>query len=182
MWTRVDVMTVAAAVAAMTLGCSQQSGPTIVLEEKVYTVTPDAVRVKAGILTGEVTEMRVIEQVDKDSGKVVSQAKLTGTLKLTNSSSDQTVRLVGGKFLFIDAQGQPIRVEEKRIATTVKLPMYGAAERLDPGQEETQSVDVDFPTEALKAKKLKEIRLELVYLPSPYRQEAANFAVSIGGQ
>ncbi len=183
MRTRTGVMTVAAAVAAMTLGCTpQQPGPPMVIEEKVYTVTPDAVKVKAGIMTGEVTEMRVIEQVDKDTGKVVSQAKLTGTLRLTNSSADQAVRLVAGRFLFIDAEGQPIRVEEKRIAATVKSSTYGAAERLDPGQEATESVDVDFPTEALKAKKLKEIRLELVYLPSPYRQEAANFAVSIGGQ
>ena len=34
-------------------------------------------------------------------------------------------------------------------------------------------------TEALKAKSLKEIRLELAYVPSPYRQEAVNFTVSI---
>jgi hypothetical protein len=41
---------------------------------------------------------------------------------------------------------------------------------------------VDFPAEALKAKKLKEIRLELAYIPSPYQEEAVNFIVSIGGQ
>ena len=38
----------------------------------------------------------------------------------------------------------------------------------DPGQEASQPLDVDFPAEALKAKKLKEIRLELAYIPSPY--------------
>jgi hypothetical protein len=54
------------------------------------------------------------------------------------------------------------------------------AERLDPGQEATQAMDVDFPAEALQSKKLKTIRLELVYLPSSYREETANFAVSIG--
>jgi hypothetical protein len=54
------------------------------------------------------------------------------------------------------------------------------AERLDPGQEATQVVDVDFPAEALQAKKLKTIRLELVYLPSSYREETVNLAVSIG--
>jgi hypothetical protein len=183
MWTQIGRMMMAGALAAMTLGCSpEQSGPTMVIEEKVYTVTPDAVTVRAGIMTGEVTEMKVIEQVEKDSGKVVSQARLTGTLKLTNSSVDQAVRLVGGKFVFLDARGQPIKVDEKRIDPTVKFATYGASERLDPGQEATQSVDVHFPTEALKAKMLGQIRLELVYLPSPYREEAVNFAVSIGGQ
>jgi hypothetical protein len=41
---------------------------------------------------------------------------------------------------------------------------------------------VDFPAEALKAKRLKEIRLELAYIPSPYQEETVNFVVSIGGQ
>jgi hypothetical protein len=33
---------------------------------------------------------------------------------------------------------------------------------------------------ALKARKLKEIRLELVYLPSSYREETVRLPVSIG--
>ena len=41
-------------------------------------------------------------------------------------------------------------------------------------------VDVEFPAEALKAKRLKDIRLGIVYLPSPYREESLNFPVSIG--
>jgi len=39
---------------------------------------------------------------------------------------------------------------------------------------------VEFPAEALKAKMLKEIRLEFTYIPSSYREETVNFAVSIG--
>ena len=50
----------------------------------------------------------------------------------------------------------------------------------DPGQEATQSLDVEFPAEALKAKMLKEIRLEFAYIPSLYQEETVNFAVSIG--
>ena len=52
--------------------------------------------------------------------------------------------------------------------------------RLAPGQDATQSMDVDFPAEALKAKRLKEIRLELAYIPSPYQEQTINFTVSIG--
>jgi hypothetical protein len=43
-------------------------------------------------------------------------------------------------------------------------------------------MDVDFPAEALKGKKLTTIRLELVSLPSSYREETVNFAVSIGDE
>jgi hypothetical protein len=182
MWKWVGVTTVATAVAAMTLGCSQQpSGTAAVIEDKTYTVTPASVAVKAGILTGELTEMKVTERVEKGSGRLVSPAKLTGTLKLKNSSKDQAVRLVTGKIQYIDAQGQPIRLVEGRTEPLIKFATYGA-ERLDPSQDATQSVDVDFPAEALKAKRLKEIRLELAYIPSPYKEETVNFAVVIGGQ
>ena len=182
MWKWVGVMTVTAVV-AMTLGCSQEPSATRpVIEDKVYTVTPASVQVKAGLVTGEVTEMKVTERVEKGSGTVVAPAKLTGTLKLKNSSKDQAVRLITGKLLYIDAQGQPIKVGETRTEPTVKFSTYGTAERLDPGQEATQSLEVDFPAEALKAKKLKEIRLELAYIPSPYKEQSVNFTVVIGGQ
>ena len=170
----------AAAVSVMVLGCSQgPSATAAMIEDKTYTVTPASVTVKAGIVTGEVTEMKVTERVEKGSGRVVAPAKLTGTLKLKNTSANQTVRLVAGKILYIDAQGQPIKLEESRTEPTIKFATYGK-EQLDPGQDATQSLDVEFPAEALKAKKLKEIRLELAYIPSPFREETVNFVVSIG--
>lgn len=180
MRTWVGVIIVTAAAATGFLGCSEQ--PTAaVIEDKTYTVTPAEVKVKAGIVTGTVTEMKVTERVEKGSGRIVSPAKLTGKLVLKNSSANQTVRLVGGKILYIDAQGQPIKLVEGRTEPTLKFATYGS-DRLDPGKEDTQSLEVEFPAEALKAKKLKEIRLELAYIPSPFQEETVNFSVSIGGQ
>ena len=86
MWKWVGVMMVTTAMAAIALGCSKQpSGPAVVIEDKVYTVTPAAVTVQAGIVTGEVKEMKVTERVEKGSGRIDSPAKLTGTLKLKNT-------------------------------------------------------------------------------------------------
>jgi hypothetical protein len=164
----------------MVLGRSEQPTATAaVVEDKTYTVTPAAMKVKAGIVTGDVTEMRVTERVEKGSGRVVSPAKLTAKVVLKNSSADQTVRLVAGRIQYVDGQGQPIKLEDARSEPTLKFQGYGN-ERLDPGQESTQSLDVDFPAEALKAQRLKEIRLELAYIPSPYHEETVKFVVSIG--
>jgi hypothetical protein len=171
-----------AAVAWMTLGRSEQPTATAaVIEDKSYAVTPALVQVKAGIVTGEVTEMKVTERVEHGSGRVVSPAKLTAKVVLKNGSANQTIRLVSGKIQYLDAQGQAIRLEETRTEPTLKFSTYGT-DRLDPGQEATQSLDVDFPAEALKAKKLHEIRLELAYIPSPYHEETVKFIVAIGGQ
>jgi hypothetical protein len=173
---------VVVAAAWMMLGRSEQPVATAaVVEERSYTVTPAAIKVKAGIVTGDVTELKVVERVENGSGRVVSPAKLTAKVVLKNSSKDQTVRLVAGKIQYIDAQGRPIQLEAARTEPALKFQTYGS-DRLDPGQEATQSLDVDFPAEALKVKKLKEIRLELAYIPSPYREETVNFLVAIGGQ
>lgn len=172
-----------ALVAFMLFGPAPQPAATAaVIEEKTYTVTPAGMQVKAGILTGEVTEMKVTERIEQGSGRVVSAAKLTAKVVLKNSSTDRTVRLVTGKLQYIDAQGQPIKLEDGRTEPALRFATYGGGgDRLDPGQTATESLDVDFPAEALKAQKLKEIRLELAYIPSPYHEQTIPLAVTIGG-
>jgi len=183
-WTNASLALVAAAAAAMSLGCSQErsAATPALISDKVYAVTPDTLKVKAGIVLGEVTEMSVKERVEEGSGRVSTPAKLSGKLVLKNTSADQTVRLISGKISYIDAQGKPIALEDNRTEPLLKLvnPYSSGSDRLDPGQEATHVVDVEFPAEALKAKRLKDIRLGIVYLPSPYREESLNFPVSIG--
>ena len=153
-----------------------------VIEEMTYTITPVSVNVQAGIVVGEITGMRVVERVAKSTGGTVSPARLTGTLTLTNTSASQSVRLVAGKIQYLDDQWRPIELEESRTEATFTFTTYGS-ERLDPGQQAVvQAVDVVFPAEALKAKKLKGLRLKITYILSPYREEAISFGVSIGGQ
>lgn len=178
----VGVGLVIAVIAVMALGCSQQpAAPASLIEDKAYPVTPTSVTVKAGIVAGEITDMKVTERVEQGSGRVVSPAKLTGTLKLKNASTDQSVRLVSGRILYIDAQGQSIAVVDGQQEPTIKFAGYGA-ERLDPGHDATHSLEADVPAEALKPGKLRGIRLELAYLPSPYKEEKLTFPVSIGKQ
>src|SRR5437879_12024691 len=55
---RTGVMAVSAAVAAMMFGCSPQPSATVaVVKDKIYSVTPAAMKVKSGIVTGELTEI-----------------------------------------------------------------------------------------------------------------------------
>ena len=171
----------AAALAALACACTPpapQNGPAV--NDKTYAVTPAALTVKSGVLSGALTEMKVVERVEDGSGRIDQPAKFTGKLVLTNVSKDQTLRLVGGKLVYIDSAGKPIALEDKRSEPVLKVSSSYGQERLDPGQESSQAVEAEFPVEALAAKRLKEIRLELLYIPSPYRQETMNFGVSIG--
>lgn len=172
----------ATAIAATMLGCAPKATvPVVVIEDKIYTVTPANITVKEGIVTGEVTEMKVVERIEKISGRIDSPARLSANLKLKNTSADQTVRLIGGKLRYIDMQGQPIKIEEARTEPTIRFSSSSSVQ-LDPGQDTSQSVEVDFPAAALKSKTLKEIRFDLTYVPTSFKQETASLAVVIGGQ
>ena len=164
----------------MMFGPAQQPAATAAaIDDKTYTVTPATMKLKAGIVAGEVTDMKVTERIEQGSSRVVSPAKLTARFVLKNSSANQTVRLITGKILYIDVQGRPITLEDNRADPIVK---FTGGERLDPGQEISESLDVDFPAAALKGGTLKVIRLDLAYVPSPYREETVNLAVSIGSK
>jgi hypothetical protein len=104
---------------------------------------------------------------------------LTARLALRNTSANQTVRLVTGKIQYLDAGGHPITLENNRGNPIVR---FSSGERLDPGQETTEALDVDFPAAALTANTLKTIRLDLAYVPSPYREETTDLRVSIGAR
>lgn len=127
MWTRLLGMLVTAAGAAMAFGCSHPrlEVPAAVVEDKVSTATSTSGPLKAGIVTGEVADIKVTEPIEK-GGSVVSPAKPAGEFKLRSSSTDQPVRFFEGKIQFIDTQGKPIRNDEKQIKPTNKLQTYAA--------------------------------------------------------
>lgn len=178
---RIKLGTVSAVLALSTFGCTTRpQAPESVIEDKVFAVTPAAEQVKAGIIAGEMSDMKVTERVEKGSGRVDTPPRLTATLTLKNGSSDQSASAIAGKFQYIGADGKPIVLEDQRNNLSIASNSYGSgAERLDPGQEETKSVDVDFPAAGLGAKELKEIRLELTYIPSAYKDETVDLPVSI---
>jgi hypothetical protein len=154
----------------------------VAFEEKSYTITPAAVEVHAArIIAGEITDMRVVQRVERISGRVISPPRLMGTLRLWSSSMTHSVRLVVAKIQYLDDQWCPIKLEDSRTHGTFKFATDGI-EWIDPGQEAIHAIDVAFPAEALKARKLTRLRLEIGYVSSPYREEMVSFAVSIASQ
>src|SRR5436853_5513397 len=135
---------IAGAVAAALLGCTPpQSKPVAAIDDKVYAVTPTAMTVKAGIVTAEFTDIKVTERVEKGSDRVDSPARLSAKMKLVNSSQDQTVRLIGGKMVYIDTQGQPIKVGEGRTEPVIRCTS-ASARQLHRRERASQWIDVDI--------------------------------------
>jgi len=184
-FTKMMICVVPALAAFAVAACSQLSGtPTAATAqpvEKTFTVTPSNALMKVDFLTGQLQGVTITERVDPKSGTMVDPPELRGTLKLKNVSADQSARLIGGKLLFLDAKGQPIPFAKDRGDTGFTFSSFDT-QRLDPGQETSQPIHVPFPRGGLQANDLQTVRLNLTYLPSAYREQTVNYAVSLKGQ
>ena len=166
-------------VAACSQQQSQSTAATAQPVEKSYTLVSSA-PMKVDFLTGQLEGLTITERIDPKTNDVVDRPELRGTLKLTNDSKDQSARLLGGSLVFLDAKGQVIPVGKDRGDTSFTFSAY-ETQRLDPGKETSQMIDVPFPRAGLKAGEIHSIRLDLNYLPSAYRAQSVDYPVSLKG-
>ena len=163
--------------------CSQQQNQSTAATtqpvEKSYTLVSSA-PMKVDFLTGQFEGLTITERIDPKTNDVVDRPELRGTLKLKNDSKDQSARLLGGSLVFLDAKGQVIPVGKDRGDTSFTFSAY-ETQRLDPGKETSQMIDVPFPRAGLKAGEIHSIRLDLNYLPSVYRAQSVDYPVSLKG-
>jgi hypothetical protein len=174
------ILTVGFAVGIALAGCTSDAAHEVSqrIDEKRFTLSPSRATVAVGVLKGTLSDMTVVQRVNTDTGEVVSPPQLQGTLSLENTSEDQAVRVVGGRIGYLDKAGAKIGLAEGR--SEPKIQIYGySGDRLDPGGTATHQLDVAFPAGALRGSRLAEVRLDLTYIPMPYRQEGGRATVSL---
>lgn len=179
------MMAVGTTMALLTLGvgaCTQQQqeAATAQVEEKAFAMTPAASALRIGFLTGELTDLKIVQRVNQQTGEVVQAPRLRGTLKIKNPTSDQTARLISGSLEFLDADGQPIPLAEGREEPRLSFYAY-SGDRLDPGMETSQNLDISFPAAGLDGDRLADIRVNVIYVPDPYRAESVTVPIALAG-
>jgi len=165
--------------------CGQQQGQATVASnaqptEKTFALKPNSAIVQVAFLAGQLQNLRVSEQVAANTGKVVDPPLLHATLKLKNVSADQAARLISGKLQYLGPDGKPILPAEDRRDTGFTFDTY-QTNRLDPGMQTSQEIEVPFPGAALENNALQDIRLELTFTPLPYKQESVTVPISVSG-
>ena len=82
--------TIASAVlAAVTVGCTPSpQAPKAAINDKTYAVAPGEITVKGSLLSGALTEIKVVERVEEGSGRIDTPARLTGKLHLVEGETD----------------------------------------------------------------------------------------------
>lgn len=170
-------LTVALGLAACGQQNAQSTGPRI--EDRTISLKPPAVTATAALLAVRLQDMKVTQRVEQGTDKVVDAPKLSGTLKVKNTSEDHSLRLIEGGLEYVNAAGEPIRLADTREAPRFQFYSY-SDERLDPGEEVSRDVSVSFPSAAFRDKSLREIRVRLEYIPMPYQEQALALPVALG--
>jgi len=157
----------------------EAAAPAPTVGEKVLPLAPAHAALHITGLTGELSDLKVVTQVDAKTGAALDAPSMRGTLKFKNTSPDRAIRLLGGGIEYLDAAGAPIGLAPGRAEAT--FAFYSYQDRLDPGMETSQDIDVPFPERALdgRAAALTDIRLKLTYVATPYRSETVTLPVSI---
>jgi hypothetical protein len=164
--------------------CSQQgqgaAGASPQPTEKTFTLSPSSTPVQVGFLAGQLQDLRVTEQIEAGTGKVVDPPWFHATLKLKNVSGDQAARLISGKLQYLGPDGKPIALAADRRDTSFSFNGY-QTDRLDPGMQTSQEIEIPFPAAALGSDTLRNIRLELTYTPQPYKEESVTVPLAVKG-
>lgn len=180
---RVVFLGVAGVVALGGAGCTRGGETTAKavaeIEERTYAVQLAPTALRIDFLAAELTGLQVVERVRRGSGEVVDKPMLRGTLRVKNTSDDRAVRIVSGALEYLGADGRPIALPADRGGSTFTFYAYSGGDRIDPGKELSQSIDVAFPSAAVNGASLAEVRLGLTYLPTPYRRETATVPASL---
>ena len=156
----------------------QQAAVEVAKEEtRTTSIGPYKIPVAGEPLRVEAGDLKVMETVEKASGKVISAPRLKGTLKLENVGTDQTLRLVRGEVAYFGSDGRAIPVGVDQEKPALKFNGYSSSESLDPGQKNDQTIDVAYPAGAAAAKSVKSIRIHVTYVSSPHKTQ--NFEIPV---
>ncbi|MGH7339987.1 MAG: hypothetical protein ACREKH_05800, partial [Candidatus Rokuibacteriota bacterium] len=93
------------------------------------------------------------------------------------TSEDVAVRLVGGEITYFGTDGKPIALG--RAGTTAFTFSVYSNERLDPGKGIHHRLDVPFPAAAFEGG-LSRLKIDLDYLPMPYREGTVTVGMTVG--
>ena len=156
-----------------------ETNAAVPIDQRSIPLKPGTTFVTLSFLTGEIRDLRVVEHVERASGRLVGVPLLRGMLTIQNDSFGNTAHLIAGKIVYVNAEGQHVALPAGAGETT--FPIIGsAADRLDPGQQISLAIAVPFPTTGLMPNRIHEVGLELTYTSLPYRQNTVTFPVTLG--
>lgn len=156
-------------------GCTKDQKVEAPKQEQVTkNLVPPKAEVTGKNFAVELDDLKVSMTVDTTSKEIVDTPNLRGRIKITNKTKGlldiQAITLE-----YLDETGKPIAYKpEEKIAK-----VYPFWKTLKPEESTEGSLDITIPKNAIKAKALSKIQIDLVYVPSPLSRDTLTLAGKI---
>ena len=160
------------------MSCSKKADvtPVATTEEVTLGLLPANQDIKGEQFTLQLSNLKILETMDKTSKEITSIPQLKGTMKIINISKN-ILQIQGITFQYLDASGKPIPFKSGENNVTVSI----YSRELQPGKDSENSLQVNIPVAALKNKSLSKIEANVVYVPTPLKKESVDMPVKIQG-
>jgi len=149
------------------LGCSKDQKAEAPKQERVEkNLVPPKAEVMGKNFAVLLTDLKVSMMVDTASKEIIDTPTLRGNIKITNKTKGlldiQAVTLE-----YLDEAGKPIAYKPAEKMSKV----YPFWKTLKPEEMAEGNLDTTIPGNAVKAKVLSKIQIDLVYVPSPLSRD-----------
>jgi hypothetical protein len=156
-------------------GCTKDQKVEAPKQERVEkNLVPPKAEVTGKNFVVELTDLKVSMMVDTASKEIVDTPDLRGSIKVTNKSNN-VLDIQAVTLEYLDEAGKPIHFASgEKIA---KVSSFWKA--VKPGEMTEGSLETTIPKNALKAKALSKIQIDLVYVPSPLSRDTLILAEKV---
>jgi hypothetical protein len=149
------------------LGCTTDKKVEAPKQERVEkNLVPPKAEAKGPAFLLELNDLKITTTTNIASKEIVGTPTLKGNIKITNKSKDildiQAVTLE-----YLDEAGKPIAYKSEEKMSKV----YPFWKILKPEEIAEGNLDTTIPGDAVKAKSLSKIQIDLVYVPSPLSRD-----------
>jgi hypothetical protein len=148
-------------------GCSKEQKVEAPKQEQVTkNLVPSKTEAKGPNFSVELSDLKISSTVDTASKEIVETPRLSGSVKIVNSSKD-ILDIQGITLEYLDEGGKPIAFKSGEKIS--KVSSY--FKPIKPEETFDGSIDATIPRAAVKEKVLAKIEVNVVYIPSPLRRE-----------
>jgi hypothetical protein len=146
-------------------------------EELTVALTPSIQEVKGEQFTLQLSNLKILETIDKSTKELTTTPALRGNIKISNKSNN-ILEVQGITIQYLDSSGNPIPFKSGEKNVTVSSYWKD----LKPGTDSENYLDVTVPMVAVKDKLLSKIQVSVVYVPTPLKREALELPVKMEGK
>ena len=149
------------------LGCTKEQKTEAPKQEQIMkNLVPAKAEFKGQAFFVELGDLKVNATVDSASKEIVETPKLSGNIKITNTSKD-ILDIQGVTLEYLDEVGKPIPFKSGDKIS--KVSSYW--QTIKPEKNYEGSIDATIPRAAVKEKALGKIEINVVYVPTPLKRE-----------